>query len=108
VNYELFVRAVIRKMSGRTDSYHATVKTKMKEDFSVRGGKHAVVLGRFDGEYFEALKPQMPGMVSPMQEADGFILITPEVKTLTQESFVNMLPIRWECSSTEKATLYSN
>jgi len=108
VNYELFVRAVIRKMSGRTDSYHATVKTKMKEDFSVRGGKHAVVLGRFDGEHFEALKPQMPGMVSPMQEADGFILITPEVKTLEKESFVNMLPIRWECSSSKKVEIYSN
>jgi molybdopterin molybdotransferase len=108
VNYELFVRAVIRKMSGRIDAYHATVKTKMKEDFSVRGGKHAVVLGRFDGEHFEALKPQMPGMVSPMQEADGFILITPEVKTLEKESFVNMLPIKWECTSTEKVKLYSN
>ena len=108
VNYELFVRAVIRKMSGRTDSYHATVKTKMKEDFSVRGGKHAVVLGRFDGEYFEALKPQMPGMVSPMQEADGLLLITPEVKTLEKDSFVNMLPIRWECSSSKKVELYSN
>ena len=108
VNYELFVRAVIRKMSGRTDSYHATVKTKMKEDFSVRGGKHAVGLGRFDGEYFEALKPQMPGMVSPMQEADGLLLITPEVKTLEKDSFVNMLPIRWECSSSKKVELYSN
>lgn len=108
VNYELFVRAVIRKMSARTDVYHATVKTKMKEDFSVRGGKHAVVLGRFDGEHFEALKPQMPGMVSPMQEADGFILITPDVKTLGKGSFINMLPIRWECCSSEKIELYSN
>ena len=103
VNYELFVRAVIRKMSGRTDSYHAIVKTKMKENFSVRGGKYAVVLGRFNGEHFEALKPQMPGMVSPMQEADGFLLITPEIKTLEKERFVNMLPIRWEfCSSKEE------
>lgn len=108
VNYELFVRALIRKMSGRADVYHATVKTKMKEDFSVRGGKHAVVLGSFDGEFFQALKPQMPGMVSPMQEADGFILITPDVKTLEKESLVNMLPIRWECCSSEKKELYTN
>ena len=108
VNYELFVRAVMRKMSGRTDSHHATVKTKMKEDFSVRGGKHAVVLGRFNGEHFEALKPQMPGMVSPMQKADGFILITPEVKTLAKDSLVNMLPISWELSANSSEDLFTS
>lgn len=108
VNYELFVRAIIRKMSGRTDAHHAVVKTTMKADFSVRGGKHAVVLGKFDGEHFEALKPQMPGMVSPMQEADGLILITPEVKTLEKGSLVHMLPIRWESSTASKTELYSN
>jgi len=108
VNYELFVRAVIRTMSGRTDAYHATVKTKMKEDFSVRGGKYAVVLGRFDGAHFEALKPQMPGMVSPMQEADGLLLITPEVKTLSKDSLVHMLPISWELSAKRKEDLFTS
>jgi molybdopterin molybdotransferase len=108
VNYELFVRAVIRKMSGRSDMYHATVKTAMKDDFSVRGGKHAVVLGKFDGESFEALKPQMPGMVSPMQEADGCILITPDVKNLEKGSPVHMIPIRWEHCSTQKEELYTH
>ncbi len=108
VNYELFFRAVIRKMSGRTDAYHGRVKTKMKEDYSVKGGKHTIVLGKFDGEHFEALKPQRPGMVSPMQEVDGYILISPEVKILTKGSLVNMLPIKWECTSAEKVDLYSN
>ena len=108
VNYELFVRAIIRKMSGRTDNHHATVTTTMRSDFSVRGGKHAVVLGRFDGESFEALKTQMPGMVSPMQEAEGLILITPDVKHLEKGAVVKMIPISWEFTGKEKEDLYTH
>jgi len=107
VNYELFVRAIIRKMSGRTDHQHATVTTTMRSDFSVRGGKHAVVLGKFDGESFEALKTQMPGMVSPMQEADGLILITPDVKHLGKGAMVKMIPISWEFTGKVKEDLFT-
>jgi molybdopterin molybdotransferase len=108
VNYELFIRAILRKLSGRLDHYHGTIKTTMKNDFSTRGGKHAVVLGSFDGNNFEPLKPQMPGMVSPMQKADGFILITPEIKTLAKGCSVKMLPIMWEFSTSEKEDLFTN
>jgi molybdopterin molybdotransferase len=105
VNYELFVRAIIRKMGASHKSFHATVETKMKEDFTVRGGKHAVVLGTFDGRYFNPIKPQMPGMVSPMQEADGLIIITPEIKTLHQDKVVKMIPIKWEFGSSKEEEL---
>lgn len=108
VNYEFFVRAIIRKMSGRADHHHATVTTTMRNDFSVRGGKHAVVLGRFNGESFEALKTQMPGMVSPMQEAEGLILITPDVKYLEKGAMVKMMPISWEFTREKKEDLYTH
>ena len=108
VNYELFIRAILRKMSGRTDHHHATVTTSMRSDFSVRGGKHAVVLGKFNGESFEALKTQMPGMVSPMQEADGLILITPEVKHLEKGAMVKFIPISWEFTGKVKESLYTH
>ena len=107
VNYELFVRAVIRKMSGRDDFHHRTIETKMHSDYSVRGGKHAVILGKFDGSTFTPIKPQMPGMVSPMQEADGFILITPDVTIIESGKSVKMLPIKWEFCSSKKEVLFS-
>ena len=107
VNYELFVRAIIRKMSGRDDYYHNALKTSMQESYSVRGGKHAVVLGKFNGKSFKALTPQMPGMVSPMQDADGFILITPDAKTLQADKNVRMIPIKWEFCSDKKVELFS-
>lgn len=108
VNYELFIRAIIRKMSGRTDHYHGTITTTMKNDFSVRGGKSAVVLGRFDGTSFEALNPQMPGMISPMQEADALILITPDVKVLEAGKKITIIPIKWEFGSSEKVELFTS
>ncbi|MDQ7085920.1 MAG: molybdopterin molybdotransferase MoeA [Sulfurovum sp.] len=82
INYELFVRAVLRKMSGIHSYHHGVIETKMAEDFCVRGGKHAVVLGSFDGQAFRALASQMPGMVSPMDKAEGMVLITPETSIL--------------------------
>ena len=107
VNYELFVRAIIRKLSGSRAYYHNTISTTMQSDFSVRGGKYAVILGSFDGQTFAPLNPQMPGMVSPMQKADGLILITPELKRLEKGSKVNMIPIKWECTSETPSTLFS-
>jgi len=107
VNYELFVRAIIRKLSGRKDHLHGIVKTLMKNDFSVRGGKNAVILGCFNGTHFEALNPQMPGMVSPMQNADGLILITPDITILKTGQAVNMIPIKWDFCSVKKEELFS-
>ncbi len=108
VNYELFVRAIIRKMSGKQEHRHAIVTTTLKETYTVRGGKHAVVLGKFDGSSFEALKSQMPGMVSPMQDADGLLLITPDIKHLEKGSTVKMIPIKWELSSSKKEVLFNS
>jgi len=108
VNYELFVSAIIRKMSGRKDYHHATIQSKMKEEFKVRGGKSAVVLGKYNGQYFTALTPQMPGMVSPMQDAEGMIIITPQVQYLRKNQEVKILPIKWEFTSDKKEELLSD
>jgi len=94
-------------MAGQKEHYHATITTKLKEDLSVRGGKYTVVLGKFDGQSFKALKLQMPGMVSPMQKADGLILITPDVKKLSKGTSVNMLPIKWEFCSSKKEDIFT-
>jgi molybdopterin molybdotransferase len=105
VNYELFVRAIIRKMSGDLSYYHGTIDTIMGSEFNVRGGKYTVVLGKFDGKVFEPLRPQMPGMVSPMQEADGLIILDPDIQSLSKAKKVNMIPIRWEHTTVKEERL---
>ncbi|HEO98798.1 MAG: molybdopterin molybdotransferase MoeA [Campylobacterales bacterium] len=102
VNYELFLRAIIRKMSGRADARHATITTVLGEELRLKGGKTTALLGTFDGESFTPLHEQKPGMVSPMQRADGMILLNPKITELPQNTPVRMIPIRWE-ACTEKS-----
>jgi hypothetical protein len=47
-------------------------------------------------------------MVSPMQKADGLLLITPDVKLLKKDTKVKMIPIKWEFGSVKKEALFTN
>ena len=47
----------------------------------------------------------MPGMVSPMQKADGFIIVTPDITMLHKGEYVRMLTIKWEFSSSKKEVI---
>ena len=108
VNYEIFIRAVIHKMSGADAYYHTAIETEMREDFTLRKGKYTVRLGNFNGKTFMPLKQQLPGMVSPMQDADAMIITTPDVETLQKGMKVKMIPIRWELNSCEKENFFTN
>ncbi|MDD2451159.1 gephyrin-like molybdotransferase Glp [Sulfurovum sp.] len=105
VNYELFLRAIIRKMSGRADARHATITTFLGEGLKLKGGKTTALLGTFDGESFTPLHDQKPGMVSPMQKADGMILLSPQITELAKNSTVKMIPIRWEACAEKSVDL---
>jgi molybdopterin molybdotransferase len=107
VNYEIFIRAVIHKMSGINAFYHSTMVTTMREDSRLRKGKYSVRLGSFDGKTFMPLKQQLPGMVSPMQKADAMIITTPDVDFLPKGMKVKMIPICWELTNCEKEDLFT-
>ncbi len=79
VNYEIFVRAAIRKMSGMNAHYHHTISTQIKEDFILRAGKHTVRLGIFEGNTFMPFIKQLPGMISPLEQANAMLITTPDV-----------------------------
>ena len=108
VNYEIFIRAVIHKMSGANAYYHAYIKTEMREDFTLRKGKYTVRLGNFDGKTFMPIKQQLPGMVSPMQKADGMIITTPDIALLKKGMKVKMIPIVWELNRCEKEDFFTH
>ena len=107
VNYEIFIRAVIHKMSGANAYFHAAIETEMRGDSTLRKGKYTVRLGSFDGKTFIPLKQQLPGMVSPMQKADGMIITTPDVGLLQKGMKVKMIPILWELNSCEKEDFFT-
>ena len=105
VNYELFLRAIIRKMSGRSDARHGTISTVLGEDLKLKGGKTTALLGTFDGASFTPLHQQKPGMVSPMQKAEGMILLSPDITELPKNSTVKMIPLRWEACTEKRVDL---
>ena len=107
VNFELFIRSIIHKMSGESACYHNTVETKISQDLHVKKGQHTVTLGSFDGKTFMPLKQQMAGMVAPMQKADAMIITPPHVREIKKGSTVKILPISWEFFTPVKEDLYS-
>lgn len=107
VNYEIFVRAAIRKMSGMNAYHHATISTQMKEDFTLREGKHTVRLGIFDGGTFMPFIKQLPGMLSPLEQANAMLITTPEVDILEKGKIVKILPINWEFTSEIKEDFFT-
>jgi len=107
VNYEIFIRSIIHKMSGAHAYYHRCIETKIEEDFQPKKGKHTVTLGEFDGKSFKPLKRQMAGMVAPMQEAHAMMVTQPDVRLLLKGDIVKIIPIRWEFFGSIKEDFYT-
>ena len=82
VNFEMFVKPTIAKLSGTKSFYHGLITTKMRKEHKFKAGKNSVILGEWNGDSFEPLSNQKPGMVSPMEKADGMIVTTTEVSLL--------------------------
>ena len=107
VNYEMFVRAAIRKMSGMNAYFHHTLSTQVKEDFTLRPGKHTVRLGIFDGHTFMPFSKQLPGMISPLEASNAMLITMPEVSRLERGKSVKILPISWELTACEKEDFFT-
>jgi hypothetical protein len=50
---------------------------------------------------------QLPGMVSPMQKADGMIITLPDIDFLPKGMKVKMIPICWELNSSKKEDFFT-
>ena len=106
VNFEMFVKPLIAKLSGSKAFFHGLITTKMRTEHKQRAGKSTVILGEWDGESFLPIKNQKPGMVSPLQRADGLIVTTKEMDYLAKEQEVKMIPIKLDLKSEEKKDFF--
>jgi len=106
VNFEMFVKPTIAKLSGTKSFYHGLITTKMRDEYRFRAGKNSVILGEWDGESFAPLDNQKPGMVSPMEKADGMIVTTSEVAYLEKEQMVKMIPIKLDLKSNREEDFF--
>ncbi|MCH9740353.1 MAG: molybdopterin molybdotransferase MoeA [Epsilonproteobacteria bacterium] len=106
VNFEMFVKVAILKLSGTKSFYHPLVTSKMKNPYTFKAGKYAVILGGWDGDSFEPLDNQKPGMVSPLEKADGMIVTTPNISHLEKGQEVKMIPIKIDLQSDKKRDFF--
>lgn len=106
VNFEMFVKPSIAKLSGTNSFYHALISTKMRVEYKIRAGKNSVILGEWNGESFLPVANQKPGMVAPMNRADGMIVTTKEVDCLEKEQSVKMIAIKLDLQSDRKEDFF--
>lgn len=107
VNFEIFVRALIAKMSGSNAHYHGTMQTRIAHDYPMKGGRHSVYLGHFDGMSFAPLSRQLPGMVSPMYKANAMMVASPSLTFLQKGSTVKIIPIGWVLNKTQQEDIFT-
>jgi len=106
VNFEMFVKPTIAKLSGTKSFYHGLITTKMEHEHKFKAGKNTVILGEWNGETFTPIKNQKPGMVSPMEKADGMIVTTTKVSFLEKDKIVKMIPIKLDLKSDKKEDFF--
>jgi molybdopterin molybdotransferase len=106
VNFEMFVKPTIAKLSGTKSFYHGLITTKMRCDYKLRAGKNAVILGKWNGDSFAPISNQKPGMVAPMEKADGMIVTTTEIDFLEKNQVVKMIPIKMDFQSDRKEDFF--
>lgn len=106
VNFEMFVKPTIAKLTGTKSFYHGVIATKMKSEHKLRAGKNSVILGKWDGTTFEVIKNQKPGMVAPLNQADGMIVLSKEIDYLEEGQEVKMIGIKFNLKSKEKEDFF--
>jgi molybdopterin molybdotransferase len=106
VNFEMFVKPSIAKLTGTKSFYHGLITTKMKTEHKFRAGKNAVILGTWNGNSFEVIKGQKPGMVAPLDKADGFIVTTKEISCLEKDKEVKIIAIKLDLKSDKKEDFF--
>ena len=106
VNFEMFVKPTIAKLSGTKSFYHGLITTKMRHEHKFRAGKNTVILGEWNGDSFAPIENQKPGMVSPMEKADGMIVTTTEIDFLEKSQIVKMIPIKMNLQSDRKEDFF--
>ena len=107
VNFEIFIRTLIHKMSGSSAYFLRSIDTVIAEPYKQKQGQYTVVLGTFDGEAFTPLKKQMAGMVAPMQKTEAMILTDASLMLLEEGAKVKIIPVNWEFFSRHKKDFYT-
>jgi len=105
LNFELFGTSIIYALSGRSDKFINSINVKMKEAYKLRAGRRALLPGFFDGEYFSICEKFAPGMVSPLNIANGFIMVDESCSFLEANKTVKFISTKFSFTHSEFKSL---
>ena len=95
LNFELFGRAIIYAMSGAKEKFINPIHAKMKNDVKLRAGRRAVIPGYFDGEFFTVCEQYAPGMISPLAQANSFIIANEKCDFIKENGAVKIISTKF-------------
>ena len=92
----MFGKILIQKLLGSKSIYPNYILGKIKENFSTKKGKTTLIVGFFDGEYFQVSEKSSPGMVSILNSCNSMILVDEKIEKIEKDSYIKILPINWK------------
>ncbi|WP_456323779.1 molybdopterin molybdotransferase MoeA [Hydrogenimonas sp.] len=107
VNFELFGRSIIHRLTGMKAPYIAPIETVCGMEKSIKPGRPSVWLGKFDGRAFYPLPKQGPGMVSPLKKADSMILLSPEISELKIGMKVKVVSLHCDTTAADAVDIFT-
>jgi len=107
LNFELFGRSIINAMSGKRAKFTNTIMAKMKNDVKLRAGRSTVIPGVFDGEFFTVCEHYAPGMISPLAQANAFIITDEKCDGIAKDETVKTISTKFNFCSEEFVSLFS-
>ena len=105
LNFELFGQAAIYALSGIKAKFIHPIAAKMKYDYKQKPGRRSVVPGVFDGVYFTPCTHYAPGMISPLAQANSFIIVDEHCTAIGAEQSVSIISTKFSFTAERFTTL---
>lgn len=101
LNFELFGQSILLALSGDGEKYLKPLHVKLKSPLRLKNGRVTLLPGWFDGSHFEPAAKASPGMISPMAQANGWILLDADGCSLEADATVRMFPTHYSFTCNE-------
>lgn len=103
--FELFGKSIIYALSGATKKYIKPISAKMKNNYRFKKGRQSLMIGEFDGEFFEVCDKFAPGMISPLAKSNSFIITNDSDDFFAKDAKVKVMSITFDFVAEDRIEL---
>lgn len=97
-------------LSGANSILPSYIQATNKKQFSLKSGRSNMILGSFDGEFFEAYRGGKygSGSILPIKESNAIVLFGESVEDVKEGERIKILPLPFELKNGEKVLNWIN